>query len=172
MKKAITLIVILVILGLSYIAYSHYVKRSVTLMTVEQGWTNYKSDEFGIAFQYPETWSLAEQRADEKYNKENSARYPTGELVAIDLNGDGYTLKIDRMGHGIQDAEYKHPVYTISGEIAEKTYETQTTSGFRQILLLPRSICNGVNMYIENTNSFSKEITDKILSTVACTKSS
>ncbi len=120
--------------------------------------SQYTSSEWGLTFQYPSNWKVVELN----YNKET-----TGEegLAAVRVTGDGYSLDFSTIGKdypGGVDTITRE--YTIAGQKVQ-ALEDVLGSGFTQGM----PTCNGIGLTVVSPVS-SKQITDKVIASVKCTK--
>lgn len=135
---------------------------------VPDGWSIYRSEDFGVTFAYPSSWTVQEQRVTEESNRRTGSRMPVGKLLRTIFTGDGYIFILNRDGHGLEDdsgqTTYAYVHYVVDG-LTARAFENQKGPGYSQSIAVDGS---GVYVLfsIISQNSKSKEIPDKILSTV------
>jgi len=183
MNKKILILIILVLIGVSYYIFSQNIFTKNSSMNNEvasnsdelvpnntpEGWKNYSNTEWGIAFAYPTNWSILEAGGNQsiRANPEKGEKLSQDQLVGIILEGENYTLSLSRKGRGIgpEGVVYTHPEYIVNGSTA-RTWENIDKGLF--LVVSTDSGCNNISFFVENKNSTSKEVINKILNSVKC----
>ncbi len=135
---------------------------------VPDGWSIYRSEDFGVTFAYPSSWTVQEQRVTEESNRRTGSRMPVGKLLRTIFTGDGYIFILNRDGHGLEDDSGKH-VYTNSqslvGGLPAIVFENQTATGFSQSISVQGNETYVVFGVMSEKSKLEEPI-NKILSTV------
>lgn len=179
-KRSFLTLVILLMLIVTYGAFQYFnvdshmdlppvLLNPSTAKQVPDGWTTYKSEEWEVSFAYPSTWVIESQFVTEESNKATESNKPIGALLRTIVRGDGYSLILNRDGHGLEDDSgqriFTPTKYIIDG-VEAKSFDRSTTNGYSQFVAVD-SLNHYIQFTIVSASSTSKEITDIILSTVA-----
>ena len=130
-------------------------KTKGRIVSAEDGWSRYTSNEWGLTFQYPSNWKLTEM----EYNKE----YTGGDqLASVQIVGDGYSLDFNNIGRGYPTGDTTIVTkYVVDGK-EKRAFEDKFGDEFWQAM----GACD-VALEISRPTE-SKEITDKVIASVKC----